>query len=116
MKRLAALAAMALVLGGCDGVDCAGTTNNNCTAAYNADHLRANREKMARHFTPEAAIKRVEFKNTAFGPGVTVIHDDSRAVTCWVFSGSSAGSSCLPDWMLTRGERAPIGFASEPRP
>lgn len=91
MIRLAALAAMALVLG-----------------------------SPAHAETPDAEIKRIEIERMTFGTGITVIHDDKRDVTCWVFrdqsAGSSGGMSCIPDWMITRGERAPIGFAPEMRP
>lgn len=55
--------------------------------------------------TPDAQIKRVEREDMTFGAGVTVIRDESRAVTCWVFWGSRKGGiSCLPDWMFV--ERA----------
>lgn len=55
--------------------------------------------------TPDAQIKRVEREDMTFGDGVTVIRDESRAVTCWVFWGSQKGGiSCLPDWMFV--ERA----------
>lgn len=52
---------------------------------------------------PDAQIERVEREDMTFGDGVTVIRDDSRAVTCWVFWGSQKGGiSCLPDWMLVK--------------
>lgn len=79
MIRLAALAAMALVLG---------------SNAYAAE--------------PEAEIKGVEIARVTFSTGVTVIHDDKRAVTCWVYKTEEGvrydiggGISCIPDWMLT---------------
>lgn len=88
MIRLAALAAMALVLGG----------------AAHAD-------------TPDADIKIIEGTNVSALRQVVVIHDDKRDVTCWIFDGvQKGGMSCVPDWMITRDERAPIGFAPEMRP
>ena len=58
--------------------------------------------------TPDADIKRVEIERMTFGAGVTVVHDDKRAVTCWVYKTEEGvrydiggGISCLPDWMLT---------------
>lgn len=75
MSRVAALAAVLVVLGGCDAA--------------------------ARAETPDADIKRIEIERMRFGEGVTVIHDDARAVTCWVYDGYSAGGiSCIPDWQL----------------
>ena len=38
--------------------------------------------------------------------GVSVHHDDARAVTCWIPRDSRAGLSCLPDWMLKQPELA----------
>ena len=53
--------------------------------------------------TQDADIERVEIERMSFGSGVTVIHDNSRNVTCWVFDGvKSGGISCLPDWMLVK--------------
>lgn len=75
MIRAAALAAVLVVLGGCDAP--------------------------ARAETPAASIKRVEIELMSFREGVTVIHDDARAVTCWVYDGFKAGGiSCIPDWQL----------------
>lgn len=91
--RLAALAAMALVLGGCEGVECAGTTNNNCQDPHYAERLQANREKMSSHFR--------ELEDRPF-KGAVVQHDDARGVTCWVPADPRAGLSCLPDWMIQR--------------
>ncbi|MGE8468790.1 MAG: hypothetical protein ACN6QE_22010, partial [Pseudomonas putida] len=36
-------------------------------------------------------------------PNVEVIHDDKRAVTCWVYSGHyyKGGISCIPDSQLS---------------
>lgn len=67
------------MLAGCDGIECAGTTNNNCQAP------------------------RVSAQDRPF-EGAEVRHDDRRSVTCWVYSSShynEGGISCLPDWMLT---------------
>lgn len=38
-------------------------------------------------------------------PNVEVIHDDKRAVTCWVYSGYyyKGGISCIPDSQLQAG-------------
>ncbi|MBC3411323.1 hypothetical protein HU720_08400 [Pseudomonas sp. SWRI51] len=38
-------------------------------------------------------------------PNVEVIHDDKRAVTCWVYSGFyyKGGISCIPDSQLQAG-------------
>ncbi|MCE1058107.1 hypothetical protein LU646_09450 [Pseudomonas alloputida] len=38
-------------------------------------------------------------------PNVEVIHDDKRAVTCWVYSGHyyKGGISCIPDSQLQAG-------------
>lgn len=53
--------------------------------------------------TPDADIKRVEIERMSFGDGVTVIHDNRRDVTCWVFDQSQKGGiSCIPDWMLSK--------------
>lgn len=39
--------------------------------------------------------------------GITVEHDDARAVTCWKWSaGTAIGLSCLPDWMLRGPDQA----------
>ncbi|WP_395601154.1 hypothetical protein AB4P95_30045 (plasmid) [Pseudomonas sp. A1437] len=57
--------------------------------------------------SPDADIKRVEIERMTFGEGVTVIHDDKRNVTCWVYRTAQeygaihgGGISCTPDWML----------------
>ncbi|MCO8166895.1 hypothetical protein NJC40_03760 [Pseudomonas sp. 21LCFQ02] len=52
--------------------------------------------------TPDADIKRLEIERMTFGAGVTVIHDDRRDVTCWVYSNgmNQSGISCVPDSQL----------------
>lgn len=58
----------------------------------------------------DAEISRIEHQSLNFGVGVTVIRDEKRAVTCWVTQSprdirGGGGISCLPDWMLTNGQR-----------
>lgn len=106
MIRLAALAAMALVLGGCDdAIHDQLFDPPKSSSTRDAERMQANREKMRSHFTPDGEfrrdIRRIDFKSMTFNTGVNIVHDDQRAVTCWVFAGASTGSSCLPDWMLT---------------
>lgn len=82
MIRLAALAAMALVLGGCDD-------------AIHDQLFDPPKPSSARAFYAEQRLDR-PFE------GATVQHDDRRAVTCWVYNqGVRGGISCIPDWMLT---------------
>lgn len=93
MIRLAALAAMALVLGGCDGEFCADASGNNCQAARDAERLQANREKMASHFS-----------GSDLNPVTTtmnVYRDPVNGVTCWSQMGYPQSLSCIPNWMLT---------------
>ncbi len=74
MTRFAALAAAMLALGGCEP---------------------------AQAETPDADLKRIEIERMGFGDGVTVIHDNRRAVTCWVYTDYKGGGiSCIPDWQL----------------
>ncbi|MCO7055152.1 hypothetical protein ACUZXZ_16435 [Pseudomonas juntendi] len=51
-------------------------------------------------------------------PDVEVIHDDKRAVTCWVFRGSyKGGISCIPDSQLQAGnERQLYPHETQPEP
>lgn len=68
-------------------------------------------DQPARAETPSSSIRIVEHGDLYFPDGVAVIHDDKRAVTCWVSKGyQHGGVSCLPDWMITK------PLASEPRP
>lgn len=80
MNRRAALFAMMLIVCGCD----------------------------AQADTPDAEIQRIEIESMTFGEGVTVIHDDRRDVTCWVYRTQyggygivGGGISCIPDQMLS---------------
>ncbi|MGR6474402.1 hypothetical protein ACUZXZ_01170 [Pseudomonas juntendi] len=45
-------------------------------------------------------------------PHVEVIHDDKRAVTCWLYAdyyrGSIGGISCIPDSQLQAGSELPL--------
>lgn len=53
--------------------------------------------------TPEQVAAR-KLANPA--PGVDVIHDEARGVTCWLSDVHSGNSiSCLPDWMLEHSAR-----------
>lgn len=80
--RLAVVAAVVLALAGCEKV------------AVADEH----RPRM-----PTLDQMRVD---AAFN-AVTVVRDEKRAVTCWVFSEYQRGGiSCLPDWMMTSGKRA----------
>lgn len=110
MKRLA-LVALALTLGGC-GDPTIGVGDWQPRSVADDKQLKelavwVDEQKkaapVARPQTSDASIKRVEIERMSFGEGVTVIHDDKRNVTCWVYSTLSAGSgiSCTPDWMLT---------------
>lgn len=52
-------------------------------------------------------------------PNVEVIHDDKRAVTCWVYSGHyyMGGISCIPDSQLQAGnERQLSPHETQPEP
>jgi hypothetical protein len=54
-------------------------------------------------------------------PNVEVIHDDKRAVTCWVYSGHyyKGGISCIPDSQLQAGSErqlSPHETQLEPTP
>ncbi|OUM34436.1 hypothetical protein B8W72_10515 [Pseudomonas putida] len=52
-------------------------------------------------------------------PNVEVIHDDKRAVTCWVYSGQyyKGGISCIPDSQLQAGnERQLSPHETQPEP
>lgn len=52
-------------------------------------------------------------------PNVEVIHDDKRAVTCWVYSGHyyKGGISCIPDSQLQPGnERQLSPHETQPEP
>ncbi|EKT4492555.1 hypothetical protein QEM27_000229 [Pseudomonas putida] len=52
-------------------------------------------------------------------PNVEVIHDDKRAVTCWVYSGYyyKGGISCIPDSQLQAGnERQLSPHETQPEP
>lgn len=52
-------------------------------------------------------------------PNVEVIHDDKRAVTCWVYSGHyyKGGISCIPDSQLQAGnERQLSPHETQPEP
>lgn len=81
MIRAAALAAVVLALAGCE--QSAGAADRKPTI------VRVDESK-------------IELSMWA----VTVAHDDKRAVTCWISKyDQSGGISCLPDWMLTSGER-----------
>lgn len=74
------------------------------TAAFLAVLAMSGCEQSAQAETPDAQILRVEIERIGFGYGVTVIHDEKRDVTCWVFDANrSGGISCIPDWMLDRG-------------
>lgn len=54
-----------------------------------------------------------------FTPNVEVIHDDKRAVTCWVYSGHyyKGGISWIPDSLLQAGnERQLSPHETQPEP
>lgn len=94
MRRLNLLIVMAFLLTGCDEL-----------AAQKAESDRAARAKSE---TPDAVIQRVEIERMSFDEGVTVIHDDRRQVTCWVYrakeggySITGGGISCVPDQLLS---------------
>lgn len=75
MIRVAAVAALLVLLAACDETAQAGT--------------------------PDAGINRIERENMGFGRGVTVIIDEKRDVTCWVYAEDKAGGiSCIPNWQL----------------
>ncbi|MFJ4457675.1 hypothetical protein ACIP1G_27860 [Pseudomonas sp. NPDC089392] len=52
-------------------------------------------------------------------PNVEVIHDDKRAVTCWVYSGYyyKGGISCIPDSQLQAGNQRQLStHETQPEP
>jgi len=103
VKRLA-LVALALTLGGC-GDPTIGVGDWQPGAVADDKQLQELAAMLGPHPSQEAqppAIKRIEIERMTFGEGVTVIHDNKRNVTCWVYKTSSAGGgiSCTPDWML----------------
>ena len=89
MKRLAALAALAL-LAGCDMHD-----------AYDMEeygHVTLHKNHVERS------------RDTLY-----VSHDDTRNVTCWSFGSYSI--SCMPDWMLvTQNIPLPSSALETPKP
>lgn len=63
---------------------------------------------------PTSGIKVQSYDNVVFDQGVTVIHDDSRSVTCWIYrtkeggySVTGGGISCLPDKAIDHKKPSP---------
>lgn len=88
MTRLALCLLVMATLAGCQP-DCWSSDPSQCIAERNQAITQA----------ADSSVKQLEL--LPMRGGFYVYHDDQRSVTCW---STSAGLSCLPDWML-RGQR-----------
>ncbi|MCE0903870.1 hypothetical protein LU676_14020 [Pseudomonas alloputida] len=86
MTRLALCLLLLATLAGCQP-DCWESDPSKC---------RPVREKTLARYSVES-----------LSPGIDVIHDHGRSVTCWRYAaGQAGGLSCMPDWMLRGPDQA----------
>lgn len=60
----------------------------------------------------QASTESAEAQIYASAAQLNVTHDATNGVTCWSRYGYPQTLSCLPDWMLSAGERPPVTLQS----
>lgn len=104
-------------LGGLSGIGCGGLlllALTSCDAGPIGDAAEAMRDRAGFDQARQQLLDRqkpqsIQLAAPRATPVLDVMHDDANGVTCWARTGYvNTTLSCLPDWMLSAGERPPL--------